>query len=94
MSTPVELERKTVLAWRNFLQTNEAQAGLDYLRRVRRPSIDRSTQAAMMESTIGQGFYLCALEDIEDVLTAIPKVEKPLDEPPMEAPGSDVRDED
>jgi hypothetical protein len=85
---PDELPRKTVQKWRNALLDPDLQLGIDWLRRYKAPRIDRATVPAMVESGISLAAYHSALDDIETLLTALPKVEKSAEAPGLVMPDS------
>jgi hypothetical protein len=85
---PDELPRKTIIAWRQFLGTADGQLGLDWIRRNHCPRIDRETVPGMVESGIALAQHHASLDDIERILTSLPKVERSAEQPGLEMPDS------
>lgn len=81
---PVELDRKTVNAWRAFAATAEFEDGIKWLEAHHAPRINKTSMPEMTESTIGRAHYLTALDDVKDRLTNISKPEKDAEEPLLE----------
>ena len=76
-----ELDRKTVIAFRNWAQTPEFQKGLDWLRHNRAPAATGSNEIELLKAALSWGAYMKALEDVQDVLTALPEKQDSPDEP-------------
>jgi len=89
MSKPPELSRKVIMAWRNFLQTPEAESGLQHLRRYYTPRSDGDTDGAMLKGALQWSGYMGALDDVEDILTALPQRASTIDEPGLSNPRED-----
>ena len=81
INLPDELPRNVVLAWRKFLETNEAQVGIEWLRQREAPKIDKSSTPAMIESAVAITTHHDILNKIGEVLTALPKNERSTDDP-------------
>lgn len=86
-----DLPRKTIQSWRNFAQTPEFRLGIDWLRHNRAPKPGGATEGDMLKSALSWNAYMAALEDIEDVLTRLPKSEPSLEESPMGGDGIESR---
>lgn len=78
-----ELSNKTIMAWRQFSATEAFEEGVQYLRREGAPKRKGTDVPAMLEHASAWGAYQEALDDLSDMLTQVPKVEKSLDEPPL-----------
>lgn len=82
---PIELDKKTIQAWRNFVATPEFVRGTEFLRSMQAPAIRGKTPTEIMETGIAWGGYQSAINDLTDVLTAIPVKDKPIEaEPELE----------
>ena len=70
------------MAWRNFVGTPEFQQGIDFLRHKKRPGIPPGASAAeKFERAVEWNGYQNALNDVEIILTELPKDDSSLDEP-------------
>lgn len=76
-----ELDRKTVIAWRNFAATDHFINGLDWLRHNKAPAASGSNEIELLKAALAWGSYMKALEDVQDVLTALPEQKESSDEP-------------
>lgn len=76
-----ELDRKTVIAFRNWAQTPEFQKGLDWLRHNKAPACSGATEVELLKSALAWGAYMKAIEDVQDVLTALPDKQESSEEP-------------
>lgn len=75
-----ELPRKTIMAWRDFAGTYEFIQGIDWLRHNRKRA-SGTTPTELIESAVGWSNYMDALDDVQDVLTELPKPAANLEEP-------------
>lgn len=78
-----ELPKAVVLEWRKFMGTPAGQAGIDWLRHNRRIADGKTDMEIVRAATEWKG-YMAALEDVQDVLTALPKKPAEIDEPGLE----------
>lgn len=76
-----ELDRKTIIAWRNFAASPAFQLGIDWLRHNKAPTATGSNEVELLKSALSWGAYMKALEDVQDVLTALPEQRESSDEP-------------
>ncbi len=80
MSVPRELPRKVIQSWRDFVGDPAFTMGIEYLRHNHAPSISSGTAVEKFEAAVAWNAYQKALNDLEEVLTEIPKPAEPLDE--------------
>lgn len=67
------LDKKVAGAFRDFASDGALIIGLDYLRRYHAPKLSRGTPETMMHDAINLQGYMQALDDVENVLTTLPK---------------------
>ena len=80
------LNKKTIQAWRDFSATPEFEHGMMFLRHNHAPKPGGANEVELVKSAIGWDQYMKALQDVEEVLTFIPQVERSADEPSLEKP--------
>ena len=83
MSVPIELPRKVIQNWRDFSGDPAFTIGIDHLRHHHAPSISGGTPVEKFEAAVAWHAYQKALNDLEEVLTALPKPKADLDEPSL-----------
>lgn len=83
MSVPSELPRKVIQDWRDWVGGAACTVGIDYLRHHKAPSISGGTPVEKFEAAIAWNAYQQALNDVENVLTELPKAAATLDEPSL-----------
>ncbi len=76
-----ELSRKTIQSWRNFVATDAFREGIAHLRMYNAPKIGRTNDAEMLRNAGMWTAYHEALNDIEEVLCAIPVREQSAESP-------------
>lgn len=76
-----ELDRKTIIAWRSFAQSQPFQQGIDWLRHNRAPATTGATEVDLLKSALAWSAYMKALDDVQDVLTELPGIKESQDEP-------------
>ncbi len=81
MPVPLELPRKVIQTWRDFTGDPAFTMGVTYLRHHHAPSISSGTAVEKFEAAVAWNAYQKALNDLEEVLTALPKAQGSLDEP-------------
>ena len=80
-----ELSKETIMVWRQLTTKTAFFDGINYLRRECAPKRTGTDIASLIEHTHKWGGYQEALDDLVDVLTNIPKAEKSIDEPNLNA---------
>jgi hypothetical protein len=80
-----ELSKDTIMVWRQFTTKEAFHDGINYLRRECAPKRVGNDVPAMIEHAAKWSAYQEALDDLVDVLTNIPKAEKSIDEPNLNA---------
>lgn len=79
-----ELSKKTVMAWRAFVQTPEFAAGLTHLKELRTPSVRGKTAVELLEAAGKWGAYFEALDDLTDVIAHVPTADKSAEDSGLE----------
>ena len=73
------------MAWRQFSARTPFIEGVQYLREVHAPKRTGTDIASLIEHTHKWQGYQEALNDLTEYLASIPKVEKSIDEPNLNA---------
>lgn len=69
------LDKKIAGSFRDFASEGYLIHGLEYLRRYHCPKVSKGAPEAMMHDSINLQGYLQALDDVENILTALPEKE-------------------
>ncbi len=88
-----ELSRKHVQEWRNFAMSAAFAAGIDHLRHNHAPRIGVTEPGEMLKNAFAWQAYQQALNDVENVLTSLPKKEQSIEQPGLVSTAPDEPEE-
>ena len=80
----LELDKDTVIKWRQFTGTKHFDEGIAFLRSQHAPKRTGTDIPAMIEHAAKWSAYMEALDDLTDVICHVENKQKDLDEGPLE----------